>query len=549
MTSTSNPLRPTNIVEIAVLDGTTIAAAIYLPRSTTRCPTLLAASPYRFDNNVAPALPVFLWRETGPIDYYLDRGYAFVHMDVRGTGRSGGDYRYMDAAEQRDLYDVIEWIAQQPWSNGRVGGIGQSYYARMQWFMAIQGPPALACIAPYDGNVDTYRCSAYTGGIPGAFPSIWFNSTVRPVNQYPAEGPPRLITWDYAGEAQRHPTYDEFWYERAAAEHLDKITVPVLSIGVWSKVNLHLNGNIVAYQRTKADKKLLVFGSSNLFAAVADFSNEQFHETYLRPFYDLYLKGERTSYVEEPRVRYFMTGADEFRSAEDWPPRNVTHRKLFLKAGPTGTVSSLNDGALDFLGPGEGSTEFSYPNPGWRAGVVGFDSGGRPDPVKRVLTFTSDPLPDDVEIAGPILLVLYAATSNTDTDFIVKLADQKPAGEIDRVHDIQPRSITVTKGWLRASHREIDRNRSLENAPWYAHTAPEPIEPGRIYEYEIAIMPTAYRFKKGCRIRLELANGDSQLTEFVFQHDYTPDKVGSDTIWHDSRHPSHLVIPIINERG
>ena len=203
-------LRPTEIVEIPVHDGIKIAAAVYRPPEPGRYPALLAASPYRFDNNLAPAVPVFLWRETGPIDYYLRHGYAFVHMDVRGTGRSQGEYRYMDEAEQRDLHDVIVWITQQPWSSGKVGGIGQSYYARMQWFMGIQNPPGLACIAPYDGNVDTYRNSAFTGGIPGAFPSTWYNSTTRAVNQYPIDGPSRLLTWDYPGEVQRHPIYDRF---------------------------------------------------------------------------------------------------------------------------------------------------------------------------------------------------------------------------------------------------------------------------------------------------------------------------------------------------
>ena len=162
-------LEPSRIVSIRMRDGIKIAAALYLPRVAGRVPALLAASPYRFDNNIAPAVPIFLWRETGPIDWYLEQGYAFVHMDVRGTGRSGGDYRYMCREEQRDLVEVIEWIARQRWCNGRVGGIGQSYYARMQWFMAIQNPPHLAAIAPYDGNVDTYRASAYTGGIPGHF--------------------------------------------------------------------------------------------------------------------------------------------------------------------------------------------------------------------------------------------------------------------------------------------------------------------------------------------------------------------------------------------
>ena len=538
-------LRPTEIVEIPVHDGIKIAAAVYRPPQPGRYPALLAASPYRFDNNLAPAVPVFLWRETGPIAYYLRHGYAFVHMDVRGTGRSQGEYRYMDEDEQRDLHDVIVWITQQPWSSGKVGGIGQSYYARMQWFMGIQNPPGLACIAPYDGNVDTYRNSAFTGGIPGAFPSIWYNSTTRAVNQYPIDGPSRLLTWDYPGEVQRHPSYDDFWKVRAAAENVDKIKVPIFSIGVWSKVDLHLNGNIVGFQRARAPKKLLVFGSSNLFAAFADFSSEAFHETYLRPFYDCYLKGEETGYPAEPAVRYFVTGADRFACADDWPPKNVSYRRYYLSAGPTGSVTSLNDGALDPAGAGSGQTRFDYPDPGWRAGVVGFDAEGRPDPVRRVLTFTSPPLDDDLELAGPLKLVLYAASSNPDTDFIVKVAEQFAQSEASRKEGVQPRSRVVTKGWLRASHRAIDAARSLPNAPWYTHVDPQPIKPGRIYQYEIAVMPTAYRFKKGSRIRLELANGDSQLTEFVFQHDYTPKKVGTDTIYHDAEHPSHLIVPVV----
>lgn len=281
----SDSLLPTRIETVLMGDGTEIALAVYLPSMEPGevFPTLLAASPYRFDNNLAPATPIFLWRETGPIEWYLTEGYAFVHMDVRGTGRSSGEYRYMDASEQHDLYEVVEWIARQSWSNKKVGGIGQSYYARMQWFMAIQAPPHLACVAPYDGNVDTYRCSAYTGGIPGDFPgTTWFNATVRAINQYPASGPSRLIEWDYALAVRQHPTYDEFWVERAAAERLHEISVPVFSIGVWRKVDLHLNGNIIGFQRSGGPKKLLVFSSANVQDAVQDYSSVAFHKEYLK---------------------------------------------------------------------------------------------------------------------------------------------------------------------------------------------------------------------------------------------------------------------------
>lgn len=520
-------------------DGVRIAAALYLPKIKGRVPALLAASPYRFDNNIVPALPVFLWRETGPIDWYLEQGYAFVHMDVRGTGRSGGEYRYMSREEQRDLAEVIQWITDQRWSNGRVGGIGQSYYARMQWCMAIQKPRGLACIAPYDGNIDTYRASAYTGGIPGEFPSIWYNQNTRVVNANPAQGPSRILEWDYAREVRKHPTYDAFWKERAPAEGLHKARVPAFSIGVWRKVDLHLNGNIVGFQRYGGPKKLLVFGSANVHAAVQDFSSVAFHEKWLLPFYDRYLKGNDTGWEKEPDVRWFVGGSNDVRSDAEWPPRGIRYRELYLRKGPAGAVASLNDGSLSDTAPEgeEPATEFSYPDPGWRIGVVGYGPDGRPDPVRRILTFSNEPLREDLEIAGPLELRLFAASTNADTDFIVKLSEQYAQGGYQ----------VVTKGWLRASHRAIDTKLSEKHAPWYTHTSPQKLIPGKVYRFDIAVMPTAHRFRRGSRIRLEVANGDSAVTEFVFAHEYSPQKVGRDTLFHDRKRPSTLYLPVLEE--
>jgi putative CocE/NonD family hydrolase len=546
---------PTEIVSIRMRDGVKIAAALYLPKrrkdAAKGFPTLLAASPYRFDNNIAPALPLFLWRETGPIDWYLEQGYAFVHVDVRGTGRSGGEYRYMCREEQRDLYEVIEWIAGQKWSSGKVGGIGQSYYARMQWFMAAQNPPHLACIAPYDGNVDTYRSSAYTGGIPGEFPSIWYNANVRVLNASPASGPRRIVEWDYPRAVREHPTYDAFWRERAAAERLHKARVPVFSIGVWRKVDLHLNGNIVGFQRAGGPKKLLVFGSANVHAAVQDFSSVAFHEKYLLPFYDRHLKGIDTGYDAEPPVRWFASGANEMRTADAWPPREIAYKTYYLSGGPTGAVTSLNDGLLTAKAPRRkhDATSYDYPDAGWRMGVVGAGPDGRPDPARRVLTFTTAPLRDDLEIAGPIKLELYASSTQTDTDFVVKLSEQYPQSEEERGKGMNPRYQVVTKGWLRASHRRLDAKQSSEYAPVYTHTDPQLLTPGKVYKLEIAVMPTAHRFARGSRIRLELANGDSSVTEFVFAHEYSPAKVGRDTIFHDAGYPSQIHLPVLRERN
>jgi putative CocE/NonD family hydrolase len=549
----SAPLQPTRIVSIRMRDGIRIAAAIYLPEGRAgsgRLPTLFAASPYRFDNNIAPALPIFLWRETGPIEWYLAQGYAFVHMDVRGSGRSGGVFRYMCADEQKDVAEVIEWVARQKWSNGRVGGIGQSYYARMQWAVAGLNPKGLACIAPYDGNVDTYRNSAYQGGIPGEFVTIWFNQNARIVNAAPAQGPSRILEWDYPKAVREHPTYDAFWKERAAIEKLHRARVPAYSIGVWKKVDLHLNGNIVGFQRYGGAKKLLVFGSANVHEAVQDFSSIGFHEKWLLPFYDRWLKDKATTWDKEPAVRWYVTGSNGLtRTARTWPPREAKYQTWHLRSKGQGSVTSLNDGGLSVEAPRatEKNTVFNYPDAGWRMGVVGNGPDGRPDPARRVLTFTSAPLKHDLEIAGPIKLELWMASSNTDTDFIVKLSEQYPQPADERAKRLNPRYQIVTKGWLRASHRTLDPEQSTRYAPYYTHTKPEKLIPGQIYRLEIAVMPAGHRFSKGSRIRLEVANGDSSATEYVFPHEYAPWKVGTDTLYHDARRPSRLFLPVIGD--
>ena len=139
-------------VRVAVRDRARIGLRVYRPEGEGPFPALFAVSPYRYDNNELPAYPTFLWRETGPIRWYVEQGYAFVHADVRGTGISEGEFRFLDSAEQHDLYDLIEWIAKQPWSNGRVGGYGESYYCMSQWFMGIESPPHLAVWAPTTGS-------------------------------------------------------------------------------------------------------------------------------------------------------------------------------------------------------------------------------------------------------------------------------------------------------------------------------------------------------------------------------------------------------------
>ncbi len=391
----SNANEPTRReVKIRVHDGVEIAVALYMPEGEGPFPVVLGAAPYRYDNNTLPASPQFLWRETGPIGLYVARGYVYAHMDARGCGKSGGEFRFLDRNEQKDLYDVVEWLGRQTWSSGKVGGIGQSYFCMLQWWMAIQRPPSLACIAAFDGLNDPYRASVYQGGmLSDFFGSYWWNQN-RIINRHPANGEfPREQPYDLNLHLQQHPTYDEFWRERSAAEHLHQIEVPLYSVGVWGKVDLHTRGNIDGYRHAGGPKKLKMIGPVNAFVANREFNSPELHEKLLLPFYDHYLKGLPTDYPERPEVEYFVRGADAVRTALAWPPNGVRYVAWNLSAQKSGSVTSLNDGGLtrDKVS-GEQQTSYTYPNPGWTIGVVGFGPNNQPDAARRVLTFATAPL-------------------------------------------------------------------------------------------------------------------------------------------------------------
>ncbi|MGH8637222.1 MAG: CocE/NonD family hydrolase, partial [Burkholderiales bacterium] len=263
--------------KVTMRDGVRIALCVYRPDGSERAPALFAASPYQYEFDTVPAFPLFLWRETGPIEWYIDQGYAYVHADVRGAGRSEGEFGFMDATEQRDYVELIAWICAQPWCNGRVGGIGQSYYAMAQWLMATLNPPGLACIAPYDGLVDQYRCSNYHGGIFCNYRSIWYTN-LRADNQHrPAGKSGRApMRFDLVGALTEHTLDDDWWRERSAFERLGEIKVPVLSIGHWGKMGLHLRGNILGFEQVTAPKKLVITGAKNVHEAHQQFDQVEF---------------------------------------------------------------------------------------------------------------------------------------------------------------------------------------------------------------------------------------------------------------------------------
>ena len=544
-------MRVESDVYVTMPDGTRIACCIWRPDAEGEFPSLYAASPYQWEYDDVPAYTLFPWRETGPIEWYVKRGYVYVHADVRGSGRSEGEFKFLSKEEQADNCEMIEWVARQPWSNGKVGGIGQSYFGFSQWLMGVNQPPHLTCIAPYDALVDPYRDHGFHGGIYCQYRTNWYTNVRKNALHRPAnERRGKVMTYDLGLALTTHETYDDWWKERTAFERIKNINIPVLNIGHWAKVGLHLRGNMVAHEYLDAPKKLVMTHFKTAAQVHHAFDTIEFHKEYLLPFYDHYLKGMKNGYDKLPPVRLYVSGAEEWREEQEWPLKRARYTPCYLGRGPSMSVTSINDGGMSEKEPPRngGSTSYDYPDPEWRNGVVAMGPDGM-DPVRRVLTFTTPTLEDDVEFIGPVILELYASSTCTDTDFIVKVADQEPQSAKDRAAGINPKFFNVGKGWLKASHHTTKNEaKSTRHRPFYDHDDPRPLVPGEVYKFEIEIHPGAHRFLAGHRIRLEIVNGDSTLTDRGWTHPYHPSKLGTDTIHHNARYPSRLLLPVIKTR-
>ncbi len=482
---------------------------------------------------VRPA--VFPFIEYGPIQLYLDEGYAYVAMDTPGMGRSGGIWNPVSRTEGEAIHDMIEHVAGLDWSTGMIGMIGMSHYCWSQWNTARTRPPHLVTIAAFDGATDMYRDWMYHGGIPiQGFLNSWLFGSV--LLQHMANGLPmtengrdRVIYDMYA-----HLFDDEWQRRRSPFWELDQVDIPVISIGAWGKASLHLRGNFEGFRLVKGPKQLLITGAQTFAETQLLFAKEEFHREELLPWYDHHLKGADNRVMERPKVRFFVQGEKKVRSASAWPPPDVAITALFLSGRKSGLEDSLNDGSL--LERAEnadgGSTSSSYPDPKWMAGVTTFDERGTPHHTARVVTYTTAAFDRDREFTGQGVLHLFCSSDQTDMDVIVKLS-LLPEGVGE------PPFIRVTQGWLRASHRMEDPGLTTELRPFLRHDRAEPIERGTVYEVRIELLPMSVLVRKGDRLRLEISNWESSITEAPMTHWYGQ-KVGTDTYHHDALHPSRL---------
>ena len=570
-------------IQVAMRDGTRLATDLYKPLTDTPLPVVMMRLPYNKENPVLLIL-------SGDIFRIAQAGYVVVVQDCRGTFASEGKFDpYFQEAQ--DGADTIAWAAQQPWCSGVVGTMGASYYGATQWLAAAEQPPALRAMAPFITTDQYYNHWTYEGGafqlgfmLQWASANYAIGEVVRRLGQGRANAADlgrAIAAADRVPEAYSHlpltdvpqlrdltpyyldwlahPSYDDYWRAAAPCEHYEKITAPALNFGGW--YDLFLGGTLANYvgmqtrggsAEARAHQHLVIgpwvhgynggvypelnFGLQ-AHDAVADITGIQIR------WFDHWLKGLDNGVASAKPVKLFIMGRDEWREEADWPLPDTRYERWYLHSG--GRANSLaGDGALSTAAPlQERADTYLYdpsdpvPTCGGATFLPGLFIAANAGPRDQraiearadVLCYTSEVLAADLEVTGPVTLVLYASSSALDTDFTGKLVDVDPHG----------RAIILTDGILRARYRN-----SL--------STPAPLEPGEIYELHLDLIATANLFRAGHRLRLEISSSNfprfdrNTNTGGVIAAETAADFiVATNRVWHDNAHPSHLVLPVI----
>ncbi len=563
-------------VAVPMRDGIHLAVDVYRPDAPGRFPALLAFSIYNKDlqgPDYAKSLPPqpawsTLWTgllEAGDTSYFVSRGYAHVIGSPRGVGKceDGGDRRF-------DAYDLIEWIAAQPWCDGNVGMVGISGFGAEQIAAAKLAPPHLKAIFPFDprgayGPLGGFR-DEYPGGVIHLFRYLIAHfSAIHQHKERPGELPPeKERLWR---EAMRNPDYrmypqiynvltqkgqhmppyfdvliDPFDKEevvRASEAEIARIQVPTYTGSGWYgySYKTHLQGAQTYFREITAPKRLMLTGPAHVERPF-----RAFHAEILR-WHDHWLKGLPTGIMDEPPVKYWLMGANEWRSAADWPLPQTRWTRFYLRSWERLVPDAWVEASVDDVQEPDAFVQMP------------------PTQTNRIekLRYLTEPLAEDLLVAGPIVLHLFAAIDQDDTNWIVVLKDVGPdvgvmsarEGERGLRNDLPERELT--RGWLKASHRAVDPQRSRPWLPWHPLTreAAKPVVPGEIEEYSIEILATANLFRRGHRILIEITSLDlptgvagATNAEYVPYH-ICSSRTTLHKIYHDLHRPSHLLLPVI----
>ncbi|MGZ5097895.1 MAG: CocE/NonD family hydrolase [Usitatibacter sp.] len=538
-------------VEVAMRDGTRLRADVFRPRSNARFPVIINIGAYQKDKVWVPPAdleeapnPHMNWETVNPL-WWVPRGYAAVRVDTRGSGKSPGRTDPWSPSESADFYDAIEWAGRQPWSNGRVGTSGVSYFAMTQWLVAGLKPPSLKAMIPWEGAADMYRDFGYHGGIFSfGFVVNWYNNHMaHHLLGKPQATAPDAFATPWVWEYMRYNLDGEWWHGRRA--QWENIDIPFFSAGNWSGMALHLRGNTEGYMRARSEHKRLRIHAGTHYHP---FYTEEGRREQLR-FFDHWLKGENTGIMEEPPVKLLIRkgghGNSEWRAENEWPLERTRWTKFFLQSHGRGDAE--HPGKLLANAPRK-EVSVSYSASGMtKAGVASasWTSTALAGSLPRMgVSFETGPLDEDVEVTGPVALVLWVASSTEDMDIFATLRNIGPDGRDVFEMGQQGQPVPVAKGWLRASHRGLDENLSLPYRPYHAHAQREWLKPGEPVRVEVEIWPTSMVFKRGHRIRLDIQPRDGAGSA-PYTHYAADYNTGTNTIFAGGSRASHLLLPVI----
>jgi predicted acyl esterase len=561
-------------VEIEMRDGTVLRADVFRPQGDEPHPVLLTYGGYGknlpFQQAYAAAWETLVeqypevnegssgryqaWELPDP-ERWIPLGYALLRVDARGTGRSPGVMNNMSATEADDIYDAIEWAAAQPWSTGKIGLTGLSYMAIVQWTAASRQPPHLAAFCAWEGAGDWYRDVSRHGGILTTFPRNWFQAQPLKVQHglgargwissftgEPVCGPQELSDEELAAnridlsDEMREHEFDGEPY-RARSGSYEDIEAPLLSAGNWGGQGLHLRGNFEGFVNSASSQKWLeMHGGNHWSGAYSNWGIE-----LQRRFFDYFLKGEG-NWGDEPPVHLHIRHPGEkfvLRKENEWPLARTDWQTMPLDVG---------NHRLSTEAPTEEASET-------------FEALGAGVEVRTA------PFTEQTEITGPLSCRLWVSSSSTDADIFLALRLFDPAGDEVLFEGSLDPKMPLTLGWLRASHRELDEEKSLPYRPYHPHTSRQPLTPGEPVELEIEILPTSIVVPSGYTLGLSILGRDFDhglnaadvgLINAVtftgvgpFRHDDPTDRPPEEleklkvTVHAGPEHPSRLLVPVI----
>jgi predicted acyl esterase len=496
-------------------DGVIMRADVFRPVGDGKYPVILSYGPYAkglsfqegYKANwlrVIKAAPDVLegstnkyqnWELIDPEKWVPD-GYICVRVDSRGTGNSPGVVDVWSPREAKDLYECVEWAGTQPWSNGKVGINGISYYAMNQWHVGALNPPHLAALCIWEGASDFYRDLNRHGGILSEFMRTWYKRQVESV-QYgvgsrgaksvvtgePVAGPDlpedelKKNRLDVDGEVLRRRLADE-WYKARTAD-FSKIKAPLLSAGNWGGQGLHPRGNFEGYLRAASPQKWLEIHGDTHFTHFYS----KYGDGLQRKFFGHFLKGENTGWDKQPKVSLNIRRPGEkfeLRAENEWPLARTQWTKYYLNPGDKslGTSVPKDATALTYETTGDG------------------------------IRFSTPAMTKELEITGPIAAKIWLSSDTKDADVFLHLGVYGPDGkEVVFVGSNDPRT-PVGLGWLRASQRKLDPKETLPYRPYHSHDEEQPLKPGEVYELDIEIVPTCIALPPGYRLALTVRGKD-----------------------------------------